>query len=258
MFDQIIPGSDTESAKLLEKEMTRKGTTFHLGAAVEPPKVGPSSVMVPFGGESVEADVVLMAVGRGPRTDNVGLETVDGLEVERGFIKANLETMETGASGVYAVGDVVAGTAQLAHVGFAESIAAVTHLATGNSAPVNYLAIPRVTYTHPEFAEVGMTEAQAREKGAEIEVHNHSFVGVGRAIIIGQNRGSVKIVSEKGGPIVGASVVGPQAGELIHELMYSVGWEAYPSEAAAFIHAHPSLSEAVGESLLAASGRSLH
>ncbi|HJQ90432.1 MAG TPA: dihydrolipoyl dehydrogenase [Acidimicrobiia bacterium] len=258
MFDQIIPGSDTDSAKLLEKEMARKGTKFHLGAKVEAPQVGPSTMVVPFGGESVEADVVLMAVGRGPRTENVGLESADGLEIDRGFIKANLETMETGAAGVYAVGDVVAGTAQLAHVGFAEAIAAVTHLATGKSAPVNYLAIPRVTYTHPEFAEVGLTEAQARDKMGEVEVHTHGFVGVGRAIIIGQNRGSVKIVSQKGGPILGASVVGPQAGELIHELMYSVGWEAYPSEAASFIHAHPSLSEAVGESLLAASGRSLH
>jgi dihydrolipoamide dehydrogenase len=258
MFDQIVPGSDTDSAKLLEKEMTRMGTKFHLGAKVEAPKVGASSVVVPFGDDSVEADVVLMAVGRGPRTENVGLETVAGLEVDRGFVKTNLETMETGAAGVYAVGDIVAGTPQLAHVGFAEAIAAVTHLATGRSAPVNYLAIPRVTYTHPEFAEVGLTEAQAREGSAEVEVHTHSFVGVGRAIIIGQNRGTVKVVSHKGGSIVGASVVGPAAGELIHELMYSVGWEAYPTEAASFIHAHPSLSEAVGESLLAASGRSLH
>lgn len=258
VFDQIIPGADTDSAKALQKEMARKGTKFHLGASVEAPKIGPSSVVVSFGEDSVEADVALMAVGRGPRTEDIGLETVAGLEVERGFIKVNSETMETGARGVYAVGDVVAGTAQLAHVGFAEAIAAVTHLATGRAAPVNYLAIPRVTYTHPEFAEVGLTEAQAREKGWEVEVHTHGFGGVGRAIIIGQNRGVVKIVNQKGGPIVGASVVGPQAGELIHELMYSVGWEAYPAEAAAFIHAHPTLSEAVGETLLSASGRSLH
>ena len=141
---------------------------------------------------------MLVAVGRGPRTENIGLETVDGIEVERGFIKVDRHTMQTGAPGVYAVGDIVAGTPQLAHVGFAEAIAAVTHLATGRSAPVNYQAIPRVTYTHPEFAEVGMTEAQARETGRDIEVHNHGMGGVGRAIIIGQNRGSVKVVSRKG------------------------------------------------------------
>ncbi|HEY5890099.1 MAG TPA: dihydrolipoyl dehydrogenase, partial [Acidimicrobiia bacterium] len=158
----------------------------------------------------------------------------------------------------YAVGDIVAGTPQLAHVGYAEAIAAVTHIASGNTAAVNYQAIPRVTYTHPEVAEVGMTEADAGAGGIEVDVTSHSFNGVGRAIIIGQNQGFVKIVSRKNGPIIGASVVGPQAGELIHELMYSVGWEALPSEAAAFIHSHPTLSEAVGETLMAASGRGLH
>jgi dihydrolipoamide dehydrogenase len=258
LLPQIIPGGDADSVKLLEREMTRRGVKFHLGQSVEAPRHGPASIVVPFGGESVEVDSVLVAVGRGPRTENIGLETVDGIEVERGFIKADLKTMQTGGAGVYAVGDVVAGTPQLAHVGFAEGIAAVTHIATGKAAPVDYLAIPRVTYTHPEFAEVGMTEAQARETGRDIEVHSHGMAGVGRAIIIGQNRGSVKVISEKGGAIIGASVVGPQAGELIHELMYAVGWEAYPSEAAAFIHAHPTLSEAVGETLMSAAGRSLH
>ncbi|HYJ23520.1 MAG TPA: dihydrolipoyl dehydrogenase, partial [Acidimicrobiia bacterium] len=117
---------------------------------------------------------------------------------------------------------------------------------------------PRVTYTHPEVAEVGLTEAQAAERGLEVVSAKHAFNGVGRAIIIGDNQGFAKVISEKDGPIVGAAVVGPQAGELIHELMYSVGWEALPDEAAAFIHAHPSLSEVVGETLMSAAGRSLH
>lgn len=258
LLPQIIPGADADSVKFLEREMARKGVRFHLDKSVEPVRHGPSSVVVPFGDESVEVDVVLVAVGRGPRSENIGLETAEGLEVERGFVKVDPTTMRTGAPGVYAVGDIVAGTPQLAHVGFAEAISAVTHIATGQSAPVDYQAIPRVTYTHPEFAEVGLTEAQARETGREIEVHKHGLGGVGRAIIIGQSRGSVKVISEKGGAILGASIVGPQAGELIHELMYAVGWEAYPSEAAAFIHAHPTLSEAVGESLLSAAGKSLH
>ena len=258
LLPQIIPGGDADSVKLLEREMTRRGVKFHLGKSVEAPRHGPSSIVVSFGGESVEVDVVLVAVGRGPRTEKIGLETVEGIELERGFIKTDPGTMETGAAGVYAVGDIVAGTPQLAHVGFAEAIAAITHMATGRAAPVNYSAIPRVTYTHPEFAEVGLTEAQARETGRDIEVKSHGMAGVGRAIIVGQNRGSVKVVSQKGGAIVGASVVGPQAGELIHELMYAVGWEAYPSEAAAFIHAHPTLSEAVGETLMSAAGQSLH
>jgi dihydrolipoamide dehydrogenase len=256
MLPQIVPGSDTDSSRLLEREMTRKGVRFYLERNVDAPKIGPSSVVVPFGSEHVEVEVVLVAVGRGPNTKEVGLESA-GVKIERGFIEVNLDTMEA-APGVYAVGDVVAGTPQLAHVGFAEGMAAVTHIATGTPAPVNYQAIPRVTYTHPEFAEVGLTEAQASEQGIEVEVTTHGFGGVGRAIIIGQNRGSVKVVSAKNGAILGASVVGPQAGELIHELMYSVGWEAYPAEAAAFIHAHPTLSEAVGETLLSAAGRSLH
>jgi dihydrolipoamide dehydrogenase len=258
LLPQIIPGADGDRAQLLERELTRHGVRFHLGKNVDPPRLGPFSTVVPFGEESVEVDMVLMAVGRGPNTANIGLETIPGIEVERGFIKADPTTMATGAPRVYAVGDVVAGTPQLAHVGFAEAIAAVTFIGTGQAAPVDYRAIPKVTYTHPEFAEVGLTEAQAVEAGLDVDVFTHSFAGVGRAIIVGQNRGAVKVIAEKGGPIVGASVIGPQAGELIHELMYSVGWEAYPAEAAAFIHAHPTLAEAVGETLLSASGRSLH
>jgi dihydrolipoyl dehydrogenase len=229
---------------------------FHVGVGVEPAEVG-ETVVIPAGGERVEVDVALVSVGRGPNTDGIGLEKTK-VEVDRGFVVVDPLTMETAEPGVYAVGDIVAGTPQLAHVGFAEGIAAVTHIATGRSQPVNYDAIPRVTYTHPEVAEVGMTAAQAEERGLEVETTKHAFNGVGRAIIIGQNQGHAKVVALKGGPIVGASVIGPQAGELIHELMYAVGWEALPAEAAAFIHAHPTLSETIGETLMAASGRGLH
>jgi dihydrolipoamide dehydrogenase len=215
------------------------------------------SVVIPVGGEKVEVDAALVSVGRGPHTENVGLEKTK-VELDDGFVKVDFETMETAEPGVYAVGDIVAETAQLAHVGFAEAITAVTHIATGESRPVNYDAIPRVTYTHPEVAEVGLTADQAEERGLEVETTKHAFNGVGRAIIMGQNQGHAKVVSLKDGPIIGASVVGPQAGEMIHELMYSVGWEALPSEAAAFLHAHPSLSETIGETLLSAAGKSLH
>jgi dihydrolipoamide dehydrogenase len=256
MLDQIIPGSDPEAAKMLQRQLQKRGVKFNIGVAVEAPEIG-DSVNIPFGDESVEVDVVLVSVGRGPFTDDVGLDRTSA-KVDRGFVEVDPETMLTAEAGLYAVGDIVAGTAQLAHVGFAEGIAAVTHIATGKSAPVNYEAIPRVTYTHPEVAEVGMTADQAEAAGIEVETTKHAFNGVGRAIIIGQNQGFAKVVARKDGPIIGASVVGPQAGELIHELMYSVGWEALPSEAAAFIHAHPTLSEAVGETLMSAAGRSLH
>lgn len=257
VLDQILPGTDATIARQLERQLNRRGVRFHTGIGVAPPKIGPSSVVVPFGNESVEVDVVLMSVGRGPNTEGVGLETTKA-QVDRGFVVVDRATMQTADPTLYAVGDIVAGTPQLAHVGFAEGMAAVTHIATGKAAPVDYRAIPRVTYTHPEVAEVGFNEAQAAEAGIEVETHTHGFGGVGRAIIIGQNQGTVKLVVQKGGPIVGASVMGPMAGEMIHELMYAVGWEALPAEAAAFIHAHPTLSEAVGETLLTAAGRSLH
>jgi dihydrolipoamide dehydrogenase len=256
VMDQIIPGSDAEASKQLQRQLQKRGVKFHIGVGVDAPKVG-ETVVVPFGEESVEVDVVLVSVGRGPRTDDVGLDTVSA-KLDRGFVEADLNTMLTAQPGLYAVGDIVAGTPQLAHVGFAEGIAAVTHIGTGRARPVNYEAIPRVTYTHPEVAEVGLTETQAAERGLEVTSAKHALNGIGRAVIIGDNQGFAKVISEKDGPIVGAAVVGPHAGELIHELMYAVGWEALPDEAAAFIHAHPSLSEVVGETLMSAAGRSLH
>ncbi len=257
LMDQIVPGSDPQAARELEKQLTRRGVQIRTGVNVAAPQPGPDGVVVPFGEEKVEVDVVLVAVGRAPVTDGIGLETTK-VEVERGYVKVEPATMQTAEPGVYAVGDLVAGTPQLAHAGFAEGMAAVTHIATGQAAPVDYRAIPLVVYTHPELAEVGLTEEQARQQGREVETHTHSFVGMARARITGQNQGLVKVVVEKDGPVLGASVVGPQAGELIHELMYVVGWEALPAEAAAFVHAHPTLAEAVGETLLTAGGRSLH
>ena len=256
MLDQIVPGTDAETAKMLQRQLQKRGVKFHVGVAVEPAEIG-DSVVIPAGDEKVEVDVALVSVGRGPNTEGVGLESTKA-QLDGGFVKVNPETMETDEPGLYAVGDIVAGTPQLAHAGFSEAIAAVTHIATGQSQPVNYEAIPRVTYTHPEVAEVGVTTEQAEERGLDVEVTKHAFNGMGRAIIIGQNQGHAKVVSLKDGPIIGASVVGPQAGEMIHELMYAVGWEALPAEAAAFVHAHPTLSEAIGETLMSAAGKSLH
>jgi dihydrolipoamide dehydrogenase len=202
-------------------------------------------------------DVVLVAVGRAPVTSEVGIEGTR-IGLDRGFIEVAADTQQTAEPGVYAVGDVVAGTPQLAHAAFAEGIAAITHIATGQTAPVDYRAVPAIVYTRPEVAAVGLTEERARAAGYHVETHRHGFQGVARALIRGQNQGMVKIVSEVGGPILGATIAGPEAGELIQELVLAVGWEALPAEAAAFIHGHPTLSEGVGEALLAASGRSLH
>jgi dihydrolipoamide dehydrogenase len=257
MEDQLVPGMEPEAAKILARAFRKRSIATHLGVAVGPPTLSDGGVTIPFGDDTVEVDVVLMAVGRRPVTEDAGLETI-GLATNRGFVDVDPVTMQTSTSGIYAVGDIVSGTPQLAHVAFAEGIAAVTHIATGETAPVDYNAIPMVVYTHPEIAWVGRTEAVASSGGVEVRVAEHGMRGIGRAIIQGATDGTVKVVSEVDGPILGATVVGHGAGEMIHELMYAVGWEALPSEAAAFIHAHPTISEAVGETLLAAAGRPLH
>ena len=262
MLDQVVPGSEPEAGKTLARELKKKGVNIRTGVGVGPAELRDDHVVVPFGDESVAVDKVLVAVGRAPVTDDIGLESTR-VETDRGFVEVDLATMLTAEPNVYAVGDIVAGMflghgLLAAHAGFAEGIAAITHIATGETAPVDYRAIPLVVYTEPELASVGLTEAAAREAGYDVEVHDHGMRGVGRAIIQGEIGGLVKVVSEKGGPILGATVVGPAAGEMIHELMYAVAWEALPDEAAAFIHAHPTISEAIGETLLSAAGRSLH
>jgi dihydrolipoamide dehydrogenase len=257
MEDQLVPGMEPEAAKILARAFRRRKIKMNLGVAVGPARLNDNSVTVPFGDDSVDVDVVLMAVGRRPVTADVGLDAV-GITTDHGYISVDRDTCATSVEGIYAVGDIVAGTPQLAHAGFAEAIAAVTHIATGETASVDYNAIPMVVYTNPEIGWVGQTEAAALGNGIEVEKAEHGMRGVGRAIIQGEVGGTVKIVSEVDGPIVGATVVGPGAGELIHELMYAVGWEALPSEAASFIHAHPTIAEAIGETLLTAAGRPLH
>ncbi|MDE0168172.1 MAG: dihydrolipoyl dehydrogenase [bacterium] len=258
MLDQLIPGFEPGAARELRKQLQRRGVTFVLGSGAELGTSGDRTVLQAAGGaDGFEVDTILVAVGRRPVTDGLGLDTV-GLGTDRGFLRVDPDTMQTAQAGVFAVGDIVAGTPGLAHGAFAEAVSAITFIATGSAKPVDYRALPSVVYTHPEVAAVGLTEAQAVAAGLEVESHDHSFFGVGRARIIGRNRGFVKILNEVGGPIVGATVVGPQAGELIHELMYMVGWEALPEEAAAFVHAHPTLSEATGETLMAAAGLPLH
>ncbi len=256
-LDQLLPGMDPDAVKALDRSLRKKKVSVNVATMVGPPQFTDTGVTVPFGDRSIEVDSVLVAVGRGPVTEGIGLESTNAV-VDHGFVEVDLTTMQTAEPHLYAVGDIVAGTPQLAHAGFAEGIAAVTYIATGTPAPVDYRAIPLVVYTDPEVAQVGLTAAQAREQGRDVVVTEHGMRGVGRAIIQGEVGGIVKVVAETDGPIIGATVAGPAAGEMIHELMYTVAWEALPAEAAAYIHAHPTVSEAIGETLLSASGRSLH
>ena len=252
--DEILPGLDKRTSAELRKQLTKRGVNFKLKTSIESTS---NNEIVFSDGEKENFDSVLVAIGRQPFTQNIGLDNV-GISNENGFINVDLETMQTSTDNIYALGDIVKDSPQLAHVAFAEAISAITHIATGEKSPVNYSAIPYVVYTNPELAEVGTNSEKAKVNELNVSQSQHSFVGVGRALIQNQNQGIVKIYAEENGPIVGASVCGPSAGELIHELMYMVGWEALPSEAAEFIHAHPTLSEAIGESLMSLSGKGLH
>ena len=251
---EILPGLDKRTSGELRKQLSKRGVEFKLNTSIE--KIDDKQVSF-SDNETKEYDSVLVAVGRSPLTENIGLDNVN-IVTKNGFINVDLETFQTSEENIFALGDIVANTPQLAHAAFAESISAVTFIATGDKKPLDYNAIPYVVYTRPELAEVGLNAEKAKLNDIEIDQSQHSFAGIGRAMITEQNQGLVKVYSEKKGPIVGASICGPSAGEMIHEIMYMVGWEALPEEAAEFIHAHPTLSEAVGESLLGLTGKGLH
>ena len=252
---EILPGLDKRTSGELRKQLTKRGVSFKMGTSID--SVNDKEVLF-SDGEKETFDTILVAIGRSPLTENIGLEDISVI-TKNGYIDVNLETMQViGTENIFAAGDIISNSPQLAHVAFAEAMSAVTYIATGNPSPINYSAIPYVVYTNPELAEVGLNSDKAKLEEIEINQAQHSFAGIGRAMIQNQNQGLVKVYAQKDGPLVGASICGPSAGEMIHELMYMVGWEALPDEAAEFIHAHPTLSEAVGESLLSLNGKGLH
>lgn len=260
--DSVLPvGPDREVANVLAKALARRGTVLHGGARVSPLERTESGLLVSFettkGAEKIEVDQVLVAIGRRPVTEDIGLEAARVTVSERGFIEINPVTMATSRPGVYAIGDCV-NTPGLAHVAYAEAIVAIHAILGEPAVPVDYDKVPWVVYTHPEVAWAGLTEAEARAAGRDVEVHKHSFAGNGRAMIIGDAEGMVKVVAEKDGPILGVHLVGPWASELLAEVYLAVNWEALPAEVGAFIHPHPSLSEAIGETMITFTGRSLH
>jgi dihydrolipoamide dehydrogenase len=252
---EILPGLDKRTSGELRKQLTKRGVSFKMGTSID--SVTNKEVLF-SDGEKENFDTILVAIGRSPLTENIGLGDIS-VTTKNGYIDVSLETMQViGTKNIFAAGDIISNSPQLAHVAFAEAMSAVTYIATGNTSPINYSAIPYVVYTNPELAEVGLNSDKAKLEEIDINQAQHSFAGIGRAMIQNQNQGLVKVYAQKDGPIVGASICGPSAGEMIHELMYMVGWEALPGEAAEFIHAHPTLSEAVGESLLSLNGKGLH
>lgn len=258
----VLPlGPDQELAGILAKSLVGRGTRIHAGARVSPPEHSDHGMVLayetPAGSDKIEVDQVLVAIGRAPVSAGLGFAEA-GVEVtDRGFVVVDTNTMATRRPGIYAVGDVV-DTPGLAHVAYAEAIVAIKSILGESPVPVDYRRVPWVVYTHPEMAWAGLTEAEATEAGFEIDVHKYKFSGNGRAMIIGETDGLVKIVAQKDGPILGVHLIGPWASELLAENYLAVNWQALPEEVGAFIHPHPSLSEAVGEAMLAFTGRSLH
>jgi dihydrolipoamide dehydrogenase len=258
----VLPiGPDQELAGILARSLARRGTLIKSRARVSAPDLTSGGVVLrfetPAGEDKIEVDQVLVAIGRNAASAGLGLAEA-GIEIDdSGFVVVDTATMSTVRPGVYAIGDLVA-TPGLAHVGYAEAIVAIKAILGERPIPVDYSRVPWVVYTHPEVAWTGLTEAAAKATGYEVEVRKHKFAGNGRAMILGETDGMVKVVAQRDGPVLGVHLVGPWASELLAESYLAVNWQALPEEVGAFIHSHPSLSEAVGETMLAFSGRSLH
>jgi len=253
----LVPLEDESSCKLLERAFRRRGITFKLGARFAGVEHTDQGVRVSLeDGETLEAELLLVAVGRGPISADLGYEEV-GVAVDRGFVKVDAYC-QTNVPTISAVGDLIA-TPQLAHVGFGEGILVAERLAGLPVVPIDYAGVPRVTYSEPEVASVGLTEAQAVEKyGAEqVKTLTLDLAANGKSQIL-KTAGAVKLVQEKDGPVVGVHMVGSRVGELLAEAQLIYNWEALPSEVAQLIHAHPTQSEAVGEAHLALAGKPLH
>jgi dihydrolipoamide dehydrogenase len=259
-LQRIAPLEDEDISKELGRAFRKRGIQAFASARVKSiDEVGDAvKVVYELAGESktVTADVCLVAVGRGPVTEGLEPEQA-GVELDRGFVKVEGQ-LHTTAPHVWAVGDVAATPLQLAHVAFTEGIAVAERIAGIDVPEIDYAGIPRVTYCTPEVASVGLTEAQAVERGHEVNVERLNFQAIGKANIVGEG-GMVKVIADKeGGPVLGIHMVGPHVTDLIAEAMLITNWEAVPAEVAALIHPHPTLSEAIGEAHLALAGKPLH
>ncbi|SDZ05376.1 dihydrolipoamide dehydrogenase [Micromonospora pattaloongensis] len=254
---RLVAAEDEESSKALERAFRKRGIKFKTGKPFEKVERTDAGVQVTIaGGETIEAELLLVAVGRGPTTANLGYEE-QGIRMDRGFVLTD-ERLRTNLPNVYAVGDIVPGL-QLAHRGFQQGIFVAEEIAGLNPAVIDENGIPRVTYCDPELASVGLTEAKAKEQyGADkVKTYNYNLGGNGKSQIL-KTQGFVKLVRVEDGPVVGVHMVGARVGELIGEAQLIYNWEAYPAEVAQLIHAHPSQSEALGEAHLALAGKPLH
>ncbi|MGV8969518.1 MAG: dihydrolipoyl dehydrogenase [Microbacteriaceae bacterium] len=253
----LVPNEDEAISKQFERAFRKRGIEFTLGVRFQSVAQDDNGVVVTLeNGATIEADLLLVAVGRGPATSGLGFEEV-GVDVDRGFVITN-ERLATSVSGVFAVGDIVPGL-QLAHRGFQQGIFVAEEIAGLNPVVVDDLNIPKVTYSEPEVASVGLSEAKAIEKyGKEsVKSYDYNLAGNGKSHILG-TAGSIKVVRVIDGPVIGVHMIGARVGELIGEAQLVVNWEAYPEDIAPLLHAHPTQNEALGEAFLALAGKPLH
>jgi dihydrolipoyl dehydrogenase len=256
MLPHLLPLEDESSSKLLERAFRRRGIGYKLGARFEGVKDTESGVTVTLeGGTTIDAELLLVAVGRGPVSAGLGYEDV-GVAIDRGYVVVD-ENMRTSVPTISAVGDLTPGP-QLAHVGFAEGILVAERLADIEVVPIDYDGVPRVTYSNPEVASVGLTSAAAAERGIATTEVTYDLAGNGKSQIL-QTQGAAKVIAtEGGGPVLGIHLVGARVGELIAEAQLIYNWEAVPADVAQLIHPHPTQSEMIGEAHLALAGKPLH
>lgn len=260
---KILPGCDIDAVKVVEKSFAKRGIKVTTGVAVKSQVTTENDVTLTYGDndETITAETVVMSIGRRPASETLGLENTQVKTDERGCIVAD-EYCRTSVDGVWAVGDCI-DTAQLAHMGFAEGMLAITDILGEQAMPIAYDKVPWCIYCHPEVAFAGHSEQSAKEAGLDIVVSKHRFNGNSRAMIVGETDGLVKIIAEKradgtAGTILGVHMVGPWVTEQLGQGYLAVNWEATVEEVAQFIQPHPTMSELFGESVLALTGRSLH
>jgi dihydrolipoamide dehydrogenase len=257
---RVLPIEDEEVSAQVARVFTRRGVDVRTGVTVKAVTLGATgaAVDVEAGGkaETLAAEQVLVAIGRAARTRGIGLDTL-GVEMDRGFVNVS-PSMETSVKGIYAIGDI-AGNQLLAHKAMAEGVVAAETIAGHPTRPVNYGNIPACTYCRPQVASVGLTEARARETGREIAVGRFPFTANGKAVALADTEGFLKVVADgKTGELLGVHIVGPEATELIHEFVVGRTLEATLEEFMHTVHAHPTLSEAALEAVLAALGQAIH
>ena len=259
---KLLPGCDKDVVDVVAKSFKKRGIDIKLGVKVHGHEPNDTGTTVKFGeGEQITVDTVVVSVGRRPLSDELGLDATLVEVDERGFVKVD-ELMRTGEDGVYAIGDLVA-TPALAHIGFAEAVVAIKDILGEPVIPIDYGKVPWCIYCHPEVAFAGLSEEAAVEAGFDVVTKKDPFIGNGRALIVGDPEGMVKVIAEKlpdgkAGRILGVHMVGPWVTEQLGQGYLAVNWEATPDEVAQFIQPHPTMSEVFGETVLALTGRGIH